>query len=186
MESAPRQVLATDDIGSSFARWSLALVLIWFGAMLFTEDGGRVLSTALAENALFAWVGRLVSPFFLAAFVGLVQIGAGLLLVTGKRPGVRLSLGALIAAVLATLPLTLFFTNPVWIESMGGFPYIGSGQGLLKYVTILGVSLYLYAEAAPRGDPRRARFKGIGLSFMLWGLILVLGTGLTWKGRRAA
>ncbi len=175
MEAVNEQALATDDVGSSFARWSLALLLFWLGAMQFTDDGGRALASVLEHNVLFSWVGRLVSPFFLAAFVGLVQIGAGLLLVTGKRPGVRLGLGALISAVLAALPLTLFLTNPVWIESMGGFPFIGSGQGLLKNVTILGTSLYLYAEAAPTAYPRRIRFKRIGLNLMLWGLILVLG-----------
>lgn len=175
MDPVSQQPLVTDDVGSSFARWSLALVLLWMGAVQFTAEGGRALAATLGDNALFSWVGSLVSPFFLAAFVGLIQIGAGLLLVTGKRPGVRLSKGALTSAILAALPLTLFLTNPVWIESMGGFPFIGSGQGLLKYVTILGVSLYLYAEAASFDDPRRARFKGMGLNVMLLGLILVLG-----------
>lgn len=175
MQSVVTGPIVTDDVGSSLARWSLAPVLLWMGAMQFTEDGGRALGLVLTDNRLFFWVGEIVSPFFLAAFVGLAQIGAALLLVTGRRPGRRLGLGALISAVLAVFPLTLFLTNPVWIESLGGFPFIGSGQGLLKYVTILGVSLYLFAEAAPFDDPRRRRFKGPGLHLMLVGLLLVLG-----------
>lgn len=175
MEAVQQEPLATDDIGSSFARWSLAVVLVWMGAMQFSEDGGRALGSTLADDALFSWVGALVSPFFLAAFIGMIQIAAAFLLITGRRPGVRLSIGALVSAVLAAFPLTLFLTNPVWVESLGGFPFIGSGQGLLKYVTILGVSLYLFAEAAPKGGPRRARFKGLGLNVMLTGLLLALG-----------
>ena len=162
-------------VGAPLARWSLALVLVWSATTRFTGDGAAVMGEALAQNRIFSGIAAGLDPGLLAWTIGLLQLGAGLLLATGKRPGRRLWAGALVSCVLAALSLTLFLTNPVWIESMGGFPFLGSGQGLLKSVAILGVSLYLLAEATPFDAPHRPRLRRAGLNTTLIGLILVLG-----------
>lgn len=173
MDLAPPRSLRRGDVGAALARWSLAVVLVWTGAMRFTAYGTSAMAATLAENRLLsATAGAAVA---VSVTAGLLQVGAGLLLAVGRRPGLRLKVGALLSALLAVVPLTLLFTSPVWIESMGGFPYIGSGQGLLKYVPILGVSLYLCSEAYPRGAPQRAGLCRFGKIVMLVGLILVLG-----------
>ncbi len=176
MESAARRPLARGDVGASLARWSLAPVLVWIGAMRFSTDGVETFATALAESRALWWLSAVIPPVLIAWTTGLLQIGAGVLIGTGKRPGIRLRIGALISLVLAAASLSLFFTNPVWIESLGGFPFIGSGQGLLKNVTLLGVSLYLYSEAA--GIASHETLHRPGLNVTLIGLVLVL----TWIG----
>jgi uncharacterized membrane protein YkgB len=173
MDLAPPRSLRKGDVGAALARWSLVVVLVWTGAMRFTAYGASAMETVLTENRLLS--GTVGAAGALAVTSGILQVGAGLLLAVGRRPGLRLRVGALLSAFLAVVPLTLFFTAPVWIESMGGFPYIGSGQGLLKYVPILGVSLYLCSEAYPPGAPQRAGLCRFGKSVMLVGLILVLG-----------
>jgi uncharacterized membrane protein YkgB len=173
MDLAPPPSVRKGDVGAALARWSLAVLLVWTGAMRFTAYGASAMETVLAENRLLAGVAGAAGA--VAVTAGVLQVGAGLLLAVGRRPGLRLRVGALLSAVLALLPLTLFFTGPVWIESMGGFPYIGSGQGLLKYVPILGVSLYLCSEAYPPSAPQRSGLCRFGKSGMLVGLILVLG-----------
>lgn len=173
MDQAPPPALTRGDVGAALARWSLAVVLVWTGAMRFTSYGAEALGTVLAEHRLLA--GLTGGAGALAVAAGVLQVGAGGLLAVGRRPGLRLRVGALISAFLALLPLSLFFTNPIWIESMGGFPYLGSGQGLLKYVTMLGVSLYLCSEAYPHGAPQRAGLCSLGKTTMLVGLMLALG-----------
>ena len=162
-------------VGAPLARWSLALVLVWSGASLFTREGAAAVGEALAQNRILGGLAEGVDPGLLAGGIGLLQLGAGLLLATGKRPGRRLWVGALVSCALAGFSLTLFLTNPVWIESLGGFPFLGSGQGLLKFVAILGVSMYLLADATPLDRPRRPRLRRAALHVTLAGLVLVLG-----------
>lgn len=64
--------------------------------------------------------------------------------------------------VLSVASLSLMFTNPVWINSLGGFPAIGAGQGIIKYVAIAGVALWLMGNRHSE-------------TVMMLGLILVLG-----------
>jgi uncharacterized membrane protein YkgB len=64
--------------------------------------------------------------------------------------------------VLSVASLSLLATNPVWIAKLGGFPAIGSGQGILKYLAIAGAALWLMGN-------RHAQ------TVMILGLILVLG-----------
>ena len=161
------------DVGASLARWSLAFVLIWIGGMRFTSDGAAMVTHAISGHRLLSPLVDFVPARLVATLIGVLQIGAGVLIAVGKRPGLRLRFGALLSIVLASVPLSLFFTNPVWIESMGGFPFIGSGQGLLKYVTILGVSLYLYSESADLESHESLHRPA--LNVMLVGLILALG-----------
>jgi uncharacterized membrane protein YkgB len=141
--------------------------------MRFTVDGPAMVSQVVDGHRLLSSFADWIPARLGATVIGLLQVGAGVLIAVGKRPGIRLRLGALLSIVLAGLPLTLFFTNPVWIESMGGFPFIGSGQGLLKNVTILGVSLYLFSESADLESHEALHAPALNVT--LAGLVLVLG-----------
>ena len=45
-----------------------------------------------------------------------------------------------VTSVVALLPL---FSASMWLEALGGFPAIGSGQGVIKYFALLSIGLYL-------------------------------------------
>jgi uncharacterized membrane protein YkgB len=49
-------------------------------------------------------------------------------------------LGGLLLVV-SLLPLGTLLSNDVWIASLGGFPAIGSGQGIIKYFALLAIGL---------------------------------------------
>jgi len=76
-------------------------------------------------------------------------------------------------AGLTLVPMMMLFTHPVWIESMGGFPAIGAGQGLIKYLGIAGVILYI-ASYYQKNDA----IQKIARYTMLIGILLVM----TWIG----
>lgn len=175
MDAPPSPPPTSGDVGASFARWCLALVLVWTGAMRFTADGAALVGELLAQNRLLSGLSGSLDAGLLAVAMGVLQVGAGLLLFFGKRPGIRFRTGALVSAVLAGLSLTLFLTNPVWIEDLGGFPYLGSGQSLLKHVTVLGVSVYLFAEGLRFGVDARPHLVRMGLDLTLAGLVLSFG-----------
>lgn len=51
---------------------------------------------------------------------------------------------AILLICMATLPLLSLFSSAPWIASLGGFPAIGSGQGIIKYMALLAIGITLY------------------------------------------
>jgi uncharacterized membrane protein YkgB len=154
---------------SHLGRWSLVIVLGWLGVMRFSVDGAAALAQVLTQHAMLE---RLVTEgvaIGAARVLGGVQLIAALLLALGIRYTRAGVIGAALAFWLTAIPITLLLTNPVWIESLGGFPAIGSGQGIIKYPALSGVALLLYAR-----DAGRASLLQPALSIMVAGVMLPL------------
>ena len=45
--------------------------------------------------------------------------------------------------VISLVPLGSLFASTMWIEALGGFPVIGSGQGVIKYFALLSIAWFL-------------------------------------------
>lgn len=50
----------------------------------------------------------------------------------------------------ATFPLISLLSDSRWIASLGGFPAIGSGQGVIKYFALLAIAYYFIAGKASK------------------------------------
>lgn len=83
------------------------------------------------------------SVFNLIAAAGFIAI-AVLSLLSINNVKFRPMLGAVTVAVSA-VPLLSLFGSSMWIESLGGFPAIGSGQGVIKYMALLAIGIVLLA-----------------------------------------
>ena len=59
-----------------------------------------------------------------------------------KQANYRSMLGYLLIAI-SIVPLGVLFSDSMWIASMGGFPVIGSGQGVIKYFALLSIGILL-------------------------------------------
>lgn len=57
-------------------------------------------------------------------------------------------LGYLLIVVSLT-PLLALFSNTMWIDSLGGFPAIGSGQGVIKYAALTSLGLLFIMPELP-------------------------------------
>ena len=57
-------------------------------------------------------------------------------------------LGAIILFV-SIVPLVSLLAESMWIEKLGGFPAIGSGQGVIKYFALLSTGVMLFAPHLP-------------------------------------
>jgi len=149
----------------SFARFfaviSIAVVFIWFGGLTLRGSTESIISGWVSAHPFLKTLTPNLKSYIPYSLGGL-QIAIGLVVALHAIPG-RFKQHAYLAVVLISLgAISLLFTNPVWIKSLGGFPAIGSGQGIIKYVAIAGVALWLAAN-------RHANI------VMLLGLILVLG-----------
>ncbi|WP_308909847.1 DUF417 family protein [Pseudokordiimonas caeni] len=156
MITAPTHYSPDSGTRQRIAAGSLAFVFLWFAAMNLTGTATPIVGRWLGGHTFLS--GLEPNKETIGIVLGIAQaVGALLLLAARTR-----KIGAATLLLISLGALSLLFTNPVWDDSLGGFPAIGSGQGLLKYATIAGLCLYLTGyERAGRG-------------FMLGGLLLVL------------
>lgn len=68
-------------------------------------------------------------------------LAALLSLITIKEEQLKPAL-AIVLIVISAVPLGAMFGSTVWIESLGGFPAIGAGQGIIKYLALFTIGLY--------------------------------------------
>ncbi len=160
---------AIPGLGPQLARWSLVVLFAWLGAMRFTSGDADTMHQLLAENRLLGGVSGSIQAAVVAAAIGMLQLTAAALLALGPRWSRGAWIGAAMAAGMAAVPLTLLLTNPVWIDELGGFPAIGAGQGVIKYVAVVGVALFLFAHYSGADGLRRR-----ACTVMLTGLLLPL------------
>jgi len=143
-----------------FAVISIAVVFIWFGGLTLGRSSASILDGWVSAHPFLKGLSTELKSYF-PLILGALQLAIGIVVALHAVPG-RFKQHAYTAVVVISLgALSLMFTNPVWIKSLGGFPAIGSGQGIIKYIGIAGVALWL-------GAYRHANM------VMLLGLIIVL------------
>lgn len=89
----------------------------------------------LISDILPAQVFNLIAAF---AFIS----SAVLAFLSIKLRNFRSTLGYLLIAI-SIVPLGSLLSDAMWIASMGGFPVIGSGQGVIKYFALLSIGILL-------------------------------------------
>ncbi|WP_143743092.1 DUF417 family protein [Maricaulis sp. W15] len=157
-----------------FARLALAVMFLWFGVMNFTAVGTGITGSWIEGHAFLSGLAGQASSA--AKTLGLYQIIAGVLVGAPIPSGSFRRIGFAMTGLYAFIALTVMLTNPVWIEAAGGFPAIGSGQGILKYVAILGLSLWGGSFANTRMFAQRHTDMRMWSQPVMWlGLVLVLG-----------
>jgi uncharacterized membrane protein YkgB len=155
------------------ARGSLALIFLWFGAMNFTAVGEGIVSGWLTGHALLS--GMAGQAEAAAKALGIYQIVMAALIGAPIPSGSFRRIGFAMLGVFAVVALTALLTNPVWLEAAGGFPAIGAGQGILKYLGILGVAMWAGSFTNTRMfATRRSAMRDVSQHVMWAGLMLVL------------
>jgi uncharacterized membrane protein YkgB len=157
-----------------FARLSLAVMFLWFGVMNFTAVGTQITGSWIGGHAFLSGLAEQAGSA--AKTLGVYQIIAAVLVGAPIPSGSFRRIGFAMTGLYAFIALTVLLTNPVWIEAAGGFPAIGSGQGILKYIAILGLSLWGGSFENSRMFAQRHTDMRMWSQPVMWlGLILVLG-----------
>ncbi|CAA0103455.1 Inner membrane protein RclC [BD1-7 clade bacterium] len=154
-----------------------ALYLIWLGLLKLT-------TSEIAQTQM--WVGQ--SPLFVGFYHSLgtaatawlmlvIEVAAGVLILAGCRSRKAGLLGAVVAMLIFAANFTYLFTNPVWVDDLGGFPFLGSGQNIVKYLSMFAVVAYIAAHHYQRLngleslEPQKRVITGLA-----WGgIIIVMG-----------
>ncbi|UTW53882.1 DUF417 family protein [Kordiimonas sp. SCSIO 12610] len=154
-----------------FSRFALAVVFIWIGAMSITGVSAPIFERWISGHALLASLFE-NNHNIVRYIIGSFELISGLLIALPKLSKKSEALGYNLIAVYCIGALSLMFTNPVWIDALGGFPAIGAGQGIIKYISILGVALWIKQYISTPWQ--RGSKDSAGFLFIFMGLVVVL------------
>ena len=147
-------------------RYGLVVVLAWIGAMKFTAYEAEAISGLVSNSPLMAWSYDFLTHRQFSIVLGVVELTVAALIAAPRWSNAAI-IGAAAAVGMFLTTLSFMITTPdVFEPAAGGFPALSviPGQFLVKDVVLLGVSLWLLAEAInarasshrqQRHDPQR-------------------------------
>lgn len=133
--SYPSRVEAT---GAAIVRWSIVLLLVFFGALKWTSAEAEAIVPFIANSPVLSWIGPLFGRQGASEFIGIIELViAGLIAVRRWNP--RL---AMIGGFLGT---GMFLTTLSFLVTT---PNVGDGAAfLLKDLPLLGGALWTAGES---------------------------------------
>jgi uncharacterized membrane protein YkgB len=147
-------------IASLVARYALVVVVAWFGAMKFTYYESHGISPLVANSPFMSWIYDSISISAFGRLLGTLELVTAALLALKPWYPKASVVGGLLAALFFLTTLSFMVTTPgIGEESAGGFPVLSAtGQFLVKDIALLGLSLWLLADAldAARRQPLTA------------------------------
>jgi uncharacterized membrane protein YkgB len=138
----------TSNTGTLVLRYSLVLIVLWFGVFKFTPTEAAAIKPLFTNSPLFAWLYAVLSVQAVSNLVGGAEILIALLIAV--RPlAPRLSyVGSLGAVLMFAVTVSFLFTTPGSFDVVDGLWVPGGAGGfLIKDLTLLGAALYTAAEA---------------------------------------
>jgi uncharacterized membrane protein YkgB len=139
----------TTAIAALVARYALVIVIAWFGAMKFTYYESHGISLWVANSPFLSWMYDIMSISAWGRLNGSIElITAALLAVKPWFPKASV-VGGIFASLFFVVTLSFMITTPgIGEASAGGFPVLSAnGQFVMKDIALLGLSLFLLADA---------------------------------------
>jgi uncharacterized membrane protein YkgB len=134
--------------GTLVLRYSLVLIVLWFGVFKFTPTEAAAIQPLFVHSPLFSWLYDVLSVRAVSNLVGAVELLTALLM--AARPvAPRLSfVGSLLAVLMFAVTVSFLLTTPGAFAVVDGLWVPGGAGGfLIKDLTLLGAALYTAAEA---------------------------------------
>lgn len=99
---------------------------------------------ALITTFNFYSLGAMVSESALGAITGITLLLLALMTFAARFKLVSAKTVTLFATLVTAIPLLTLLSPGRWVADLGGFPIIGSGQGIIKYFAVLPLFLFLF------------------------------------------
>lgn len=139
----------TTDVAALVARYGLVIVLAWFGAMKFTYYESHGISPMVASSPFLSWVYHVMSISAFGRLLGSAELLTAALLALKPWFPKASVVGGIFASLFFVGTLSFMITTPgIGEASAGGFPVLSpDGEFLMKDIAILGLALWLLADA---------------------------------------
>ncbi len=99
---------------------------------------------ALVATFNFYSMGTIASESTLGALSGTALMLLALMTIAARFNLVSAKTVTLYAIFITAIPLLTLLSPTRWMADLGGFPIIGSGQGIIKYFAVLPLFLFLF------------------------------------------
>ncbi len=130
MSTSPYLIIASILIALSFCLLGTSMILM----------GGH---THISLTTDFYGVTDMLSKGNFNLIAALAFIVSGLLLVANALKKVDNRHAGSVLILMGLIPSVTLLGGSMWIDSLGGFPAIGSGQGVIKYFALISVGILL-------------------------------------------
>jgi uncharacterized membrane protein YkgB len=125
------------------------LVIVWIGALKFTDYEANLIQPLVANSPLMGWVYGVVSVTTFSAVLGVVELTAAALIAVKPWAPKASIVGSLMAIGMFVATLSFMLTTPgVVAPEAGGFPVLSLvGSFLVKDVVLLAAALWTLGDA---------------------------------------
>lgn len=140
-------------VGGALARYGLVVVIGWIGLLKFTSYEAHGIQPLVANSPLMSWVYEVFSVTTFSTLLGVVEVGAAVLLAVKPWWPKISAVGSVIAVGLFLATISFLFTTPgIGEETAGGFPLLSmTGEFLIKDVALLGIAVWTLGDALRAG-----------------------------------
>lgn len=125
----------------------LIVMLLWAGSFKMTGPGAEAITPLVSNSPFIGWHFKVFGPIIGSDIIGLTEIIAALLIITGYFQPKAGIVGGLITTFMFLTTSSMFITTPGTVIAVPGISYMRYmsflGLFLFKDVISLGVSLYL-------------------------------------------
>ncbi|OPX12410.1 YkgB family protein [Mycobacterium sp. AT1] len=148
----------TTAVAALVARYSLVLVIAWFAAMKVTHYEAVGISPLVENSPFMSWIYDVMSIDAFSIVLGVAELITAILLAVKPWMPRAAVVGGLLASLFFLGTLGFMVTTPgIGEESAGGFPVLSAtGEFLMKDIALLGLSLWLLADAFDATRKERA------------------------------
>jgi uncharacterized membrane protein YkgB len=125
------------------------LVIVWIGALKFTDYEANLIQPLVASSPLMSWVYDVVSVTTFSAVLGVVELTAAALIAVKPWAPKASVVGSLMAIGMFVATLSFMLTTPgVVAPEAGGFPVLSLvGSFLVKDVVLLAAAMWTLGDA---------------------------------------
>lgn len=136
--------ISDHDIPFLVTSIGMIVMLLWAGAYKMTAPGAEGIVPLVTHSPLISWHFKFFGPYVGSDLIGVTEVVAALLILTGYLKPKAGILGGLIATVMFFTTSTMIITTPGSTTVVHGIRYMSFiGLFLFKDVISLGVSFYL-------------------------------------------
>jgi len=122
----------------------MIVMLLWAGSYKMTAPGAEGIVQLVSNSPLTGWEFKLFGPYIGSDLIGITEIAAAILMITGYWKPKAGIVGGFIASVMFFTTSSMLITTPGTTALVHGMRYMSFlGLFLFKDVISLGVSFYL-------------------------------------------
>lgn len=131
-----------------FLRFSVALILLWYGAFKFTPSEAKAIEGLLRHSPFFGWMLNVLSLQSTSNLIGTIEIITAIALLIPRTSSLRILrilswAGGILGAITFFATISFLFTTPnTWRVIDGLLVPVGAGGFLIKDIVLLAVCLH--------------------------------------------